>query len=117
MSVVDPPGSAHQVQDLNYHGMQVQVCQVCGLTSSAPDFAMPCRGKPQVVEKAAPVPQNQWIQTAAPAAAMNAADIIKSLDAAVLGERIAELEAEVAGMRVLLAAAKTRDEKKKTGVK
>jgi len=103
---------SHEWQSLNFNGSIVRSCKWCFTPDNGPDAKEPCSGRSkiekEVIQLASKVPvalPNGIVVTKM----NNVADLVRSLNVVEIERLIAEHEGEVAGLKVLLAAAKARD--------
>jgi len=108
---------SHEWHSLNFNGSIVRSCKWCFTPDNGPDAKEPCAGRSkiekEVIQLASKVPviDQHTARTLAGGIpkVSNVADLVRSLNVTEIEGLIAEHEGEVAGLKVLLAAAKARD--------
>lgn len=105
---------SHEWQSLNFNGTIVQSCKWCFAPMNSPQGKESCTGRSKIEKEIVELAVKPPVllpntMTASVIKTPSVADLIRSLNVADIEGLIVELEGEVAGLKVLLAAAKARD--------
>lgn len=103
----------HEFVSMNFNGVPVSACRHCGLQTMAAEASEPCKAKPgegQLVALGS-AGTTPLTATALPGVSQTTSlrDLIASLSSESLRKRLAELEGEVAALKVLLKAAEAKE--------
>jgi hypothetical protein len=106
----------HDFQDIVVRGGVIRGCRYCTCKDTDAKAAAPCAGNTMPMPAVNDPRSTSALMTASifppplnPVGTTSAIAVLKSLDADVIEAKIVEMKSEIAGLEVLLAAARARD--------